>query len=50
MAQKIIETALSYQAPSCTEMDLQFEGMLCQSINGVNISDLEYDNGEELGC
>ena len=49
MAQKIVETALYYQAPSCTEMDLQFEGMLCQSINGVKISDLEYDE-DELGC
>ena len=49
MAQKIIETALSYQAPSCTEMDLQFEGMLCQSVNGATIQDFDYD-GEELGC
>ena len=49
MAQKIIETALSYQAPSCTEMDLQFEGMLCQSVDGVTIPNLEYDE-DELGC
>ena len=38
-----------YQAPSCEIFSVRTEGVLCQSVNGVTVRDLEYD-GDELGC
>ena len=38
-----------YQAPSCEIFSVRTEGVLCQSVNGVTVSDLKYDD-DELGC
>lgn len=38
-----------YQAPSCEIFSVRTEGVLCQSIKGVTVSDLSYDD-DELAC
>ena len=38
-----------YQAPSCEIFSVRTEGVLCQSVNGVTVRDLERDE-DELGC
>ena len=38
-----------YQTPSCEIFSVRTEGVLCQSVNGVTVSDLSYDD-DELAC
>lgn len=39
-----------YVAPECTVYKIMSRGMLCQSVEGTTIQDLEYDDDDELGC
>ena len=38
-----------YETPDMKVFEMHTEGVMCQSVNGVSIQDLDYD-GEELGC
>ena len=38
-----------YETPDMKVFEMHTEGVMCQSVNGVTIQDLDYD-AEELGC
>ena len=41
---------LIYQSPEAQVIDLCAQGVMCQSLNGVTVQDLYYDEDETLGC
>ena len=40
---------ITYETPDVTVYKIHSEGALCQSVDGVSVQDLEYDD-DELGC
>ena len=43
------KTIKLYETPDMKVFEMHAEGVMCQSVDGVTIQDLDYD-GEALGC
>lgn len=44
-----MKKVITYETPEVTVFTIQSEGALCGSVDGVTVSNLEYDE-DELGC
>ena len=44
-----MKKVITYEAPDVTVFEIQTEGALCGSVDGVPVRALEYDD-DELGC
>lgn len=43
------EVSPTYESPSILVVEMKTATVLCQSVDGVSVRDLEYDD-DELGC
>ena len=44
-----MKKVITYEAPDVTVFEIQTEGALCGSVDGVTVQDFMYDE-DELGC
>ena len=45
-----MKKAITYEAPELMVFEIHTVGTLCQSVNGVTVQDLAYDEDEPIGC